>query len=202
MLVGLVIICMTGCQSVNPTKVYLSQLKYEHQWEVLKKAIWEAKMQSDNQLKVIKQYAKSQNNSEASLQKIMKAELLKKEVIMLIGEIDKLCTSFEMGRHGRGMLTVEDFLNPKSHYLPDLLKAFDACALFLQQKLANYAPNTTSWSLRYLKQYPPNERKKAPSFQQFYFNDQGKYQVLIVLGTLELAVLQEDIAIQKNILKE
>lgn len=201
-LVGFITLGLIGCQSVNPTKVYLSQLKYEHQWQVLSKAIWEAKMASDAQLKTIKKYAKSQNNSDASLQKILNAEYLKKETMYLISDVDRLLYMFEQGTYSESLLTTKEFFDKKSQGLSKLIKRFDEYALSLQKKLVKYTPDTTSWSRRYLKLYPPSERQQAPDFKTFYFKGVSKYQVLLALGTLELAILQEEIAIQKKILKE
>ena len=65
-----------------------------------------------------------------------------------------------------------------------------------------YFPSLKPWGQRYLDLMTPQQRKKPPTFGEFYFKGANKEEVLLTLNMLRLAVLQEALEIQQKIIYE
>ncbi len=72
---------------------------------------------------------------------------------------------------------------------------------FLRENFAPHLKDTTSWTRRYLKFLPPDQKQNPPNFIDFYFKNTSRAEALVVLSTLQLGILQEVLEIQEKILK-
>ena len=191
----------TGCKSSNKTNRYtkyqLSKTKFLN--KRLRYAIDGHKYKFEFRLRQLKDTAKS----DKSVRQIAAIEALKRYSSLIDNDIYKI--TLKVKKNG----TTENIQNLMIYptkeitsYASRLIKAFNHYYKQYQQKNLKYLTNTTSWGRRYIQLLPETQRVNPPSFGEFYFKGASKEEVLLVLNTLQLAILQEALEIQQKVINE
>ncbi len=188
-----VFLSLSSCLSTQKQK--FTQYKYAQQNQLLNQSITTNLLNFVNGFKAFKKEARIHNNDKNSLAKITKYALLDKD----LGHINHIITKIKKKFIQDAFF--EEFQNPQKKHITGLQKSLDKYAASLQSQLSAYVSDTTSWTRRYLKLLPPDERQNPPNFIDFYFKNTSRAEALVVLSTLQLGILQEALEIQEKILK-
>ena len=194
-----IFILVSSCKPLN-TKSKYEKLRYEAIQKTLNQSLKQSYQQLDLGFERVVNYAKSQNNSKASLEKISSFYRIQKNYFSLKDIILKCIETLNTGDFKDNpnlFLTSEHPFSASS-----FKKSLDKYSQFLKVKYKKYLPDTTLWSKRYLKQFTNNPQKTIPRFEYFYLKGTNKEEAIHILKIFQLAIAQEELAIQQKIINE
>ncbi len=188
---------LQGCKTSQTNEKY----KLLHIHQVLYKNTQELSRIFTDRVKQYKKRIKANNYPKRLLDKLQQDEKLGKESSAIINfYLMKLIRYIEKEPQKLSNPILDNASSQRR--IKEIARELKEYAVFLRENFAPHLKDTTSWTRRYLKLLPPDERQNPPSFIDFYFKNTNRAEALVVLSTLRLGILQEALEIQEKILKE